>query len=246
MNEKILLTALIDIGLTEKEARVYFASLSLGPTTLLRIAGKAGINRTTCYPVVDSLKNKGLITSEIKGFKEYLVAENPEHVERLVEMKREKFGTLLPEFLSLYNQKGSESDLQHIIGMSGIKNMYEKLLKKIDKHEDYLVISNEEEWLKWDEAFFTKFQERRAKRSIPVKMLLQDTPLAKERKKFERNLCATIKLLPKKIILQTNVVITPYQMIIHQLTSPVSALVIKNQGTIQTMQQYFEMLWQVY
>ena len=43
---------LIDLGLTENEAKVYVAALSLGPATILKIAQAAAIKRTTVYFVV--------------------------------------------------------------------------------------------------------------------------------------------------------------------------------------------------
>ena len=56
-NDK-LVKILENLGLSDNEARVYLASLSLGSTTIMKIAQTAEIKRTTVYSVIDSLKQK--------------------------------------------------------------------------------------------------------------------------------------------------------------------------------------------
>jgi sugar-specific transcriptional regulator TrmB len=69
MQNTKLTKILTDLGLSEHEALVYLANISLGPTTILKIAQAAEIKRTTVYAVIESLKTKGLINVQIKGFK---------------------------------------------------------------------------------------------------------------------------------------------------------------------------------
>ena len=48
-------------GLSAKEAKVYLALLELGPSTMTEVARVANINRTTGYPVLETLAAKGLV-----------------------------------------------------------------------------------------------------------------------------------------------------------------------------------------
>ncbi len=63
-----------NLGLTEKEARTYLASLELGPETAQNIAKKTGINRATTYVQIESLKKRGLMSEFEKGALDILVA----------------------------------------------------------------------------------------------------------------------------------------------------------------------------
>ena len=54
-----------EIGLSDKEASVYVALLQVDNDSVLDLAKRTKINRTTIYPVLESLAKKGLI-SEIK------------------------------------------------------------------------------------------------------------------------------------------------------------------------------------
>src|SRR4051812_34988946 len=106
MKNDLFLQSLNNLGLSDHEARVYFASLFLGASTVQKIANAAEIKRTTVYSVVQSLQSKGLMMIEIKGLKKMYTAENPEKLETLLEHRREQFKNLLPEFSALYNLKG--------------------------------------------------------------------------------------------------------------------------------------------
>lgn len=54
---------LIDFGLSEKEAKVYIAALELETATANEIAKKSGVNRSSTYVVIESLKKQGLISA---------------------------------------------------------------------------------------------------------------------------------------------------------------------------------------
>jgi len=55
------------IGLSKKEAKVYLACLELSEATIGQISKKSGVKRTTVYDIVESLKEKSLISSSTKN-----------------------------------------------------------------------------------------------------------------------------------------------------------------------------------
>lgn len=59
------------LGFSDKEAKVYMASLELGPDTAQEIAKKAGVNRTTTYVIIEKLIKKGKKRSFRSGWREY-------------------------------------------------------------------------------------------------------------------------------------------------------------------------------
>jgi HTH-type transcriptional regulator, sugar sensing transcriptional regulator len=238
-----LIDILNDIGLTENESRIYFASLSLGPTSILKIAQAAELKRTTVYSVIESLKQKGLMNIQIQGFKKKFVAENPDKLEAILETRRKKLRSALPEFAALYNLQGEESVIKYYEGIESVKGVYESLIRDIKPHEDYLVMGNQDQWLNLDREFLLDFIQRRAKLPIKIRMLMQDTETGREFKKNERNYNSTVRILPEGTKLTTNLVITPQRVLIHQLTAPVIGIVIENKNVIQMHKETYEIVW---
>ncbi|MEW6407277.1 MAG: helix-turn-helix domain-containing protein [Patescibacteria group bacterium] len=243
MKTNKLFTTLTELGLKEKEAKVYLANLSLGPTTILQIARFTELKRTTVYSIIESLKQKSLINIEVKGFKKLFTAENPERLKSILEEKTSRLKNSLPEFLALYNLKGGESFIKYYEGKKSIKIVYESLLEDVKPHEDYLVIGAQQEWYNLDPEYFQDFIVRRAKLNINIRLLMQDSKIAREHKKMERIYNEKIKNLPKETQLTTNLVIIPKKIVIHQLAPPIIIIMIENKSIIQMHRELFEIIW---
>lgn len=246
-NDKFI-TLFEELGMSDKEAQVYLASLSLGPSTIMKIAHSANVKRTTVYPLMESLRNKGLVLIELKGLKTLYTAEDPVKLEMVLDQKREKLKSALPDLSAMYNLKGGESFIKYYEGLNGIKSVYESLLTDIKPHQSYSIISNADEWLSTDSDFFMNFTNRRAELArgsdIKIRMLLQDTPSARKLfKEKENNYFIKVKILPKETKLTTNLVIIPKKVVIHQIIPPAMAIVIENRSVIHMHQETFEIIW---
>jgi sugar-specific transcriptional regulator TrmB len=108
MEDQTLISHIEELGLSNKEARIYVSLLTLGPSPVQRIADQSGIKRVTTYVILESLIGLGLVSQSVKGKKTYLIAEDPANLRRLLE-KRERelneqkhnFEQLLPELQGL-------------------------------------------------------------------------------------------------------------------------------------------------
>lgn len=245
-NDKFI-TLFEELGLSDKEAQVYLASLSLGPSTIMRISRHANVKRTTVYPLIENLKNKGLMLIELKGLKTLYSAEDPSKLELILDQKREKLKSALPDLSAMYNLKGGESLIKYYEGLNGIKSVYEGLLTDIKPHQDYLIISNVDGWLSAEPEFFMDFTRRRAEMArgsdIKIRMLLEDTPTAREFKTKENNYFIKVKILPPSTKLDTNLVIIPKKIVLHQHTQPIMAMTIENKSLIKMHREMFEVIW---
>ena len=236
--------SLIQLGLEEKEAKVYLASLSLGPSTILKLSKLSGVKRTTIYEITDSLEKKGLMKKEIHGFKTLYSAEHPERLENSLELKRVLLSRMLPELEGLYHLGGTESSIKFYSGLTAIKNIYDDLLKDLKIHDFYYAISNVLEWQGLDEDFFLKNHvEKRSKMGIETKLLFTDSELAQNRKRTERNFNEEVKILPKNSKFHVDLVITPYKLVMFQLYDPKVAIVIENKSIIELQKEMFELIW---
>jgi sugar-specific transcriptional regulator TrmB len=245
MKNEQLLNTLNDIGLTENEAEVYLTSLSLGPTTILKIAKSSGIRRTTVYSVVETLKGKGLMHIKPAGLKQLYVAEHPDRLDSIVESKKRNLEKLLPEFTALYNLKGGESTVKYYEGLGAVKNIYETILEPMKPGDDYLVISDLEKFfLKTDQKYFEGFLDKRVKSRVKARLIATDTERARYMKKFAKNMNHEIRILPKGTKLSVDTMIVPQKVTIFNLDQPISAVSLENKAMIEMHKELFEIIWQ--
>ncbi len=243
MKKSLLEENLIDIGLSENEARLYIAALSLGPTTIERIAKTADIKRTSAYYIIESLKNKGIMNIQVQGFKKKYAAEDPHKLEMLLEERRERFRKALPQFKALYNLKGTESIVRYYEGLEGMKTVYNELLQGVRPGDYWFAISDAKLWQSFESEYTNYFLKQRSKMRLSTKLLLQDNETGRWHVQFARNLNEEVKLLPNTITLESSCAIVPGKLIIHQLTPPFLTIAIENDQASNMQRQLFEIMW---
>lgn len=245
MKNSKLSKILKNIGLEENEAEVYLASLSLGPTTVLKIARSSEIKRTTLYGVIESLKNKGLMRVETKGLKSLYVAENPEYLDTMLETKKRELNSNLANFMALYKLQGSESSMKYYTGLKAMKRVYLSTLDDIRNGDEYLVITNQKKWFELDSDFWMKeYIEERAKLPCKTRLISQDSDLAREHQKFQKNYNEEFKIFKQGTNIDIDMVLTNQKLIIVDLSEPLTTLVIENKNIINLQKQLFEVIWQ--
>ncbi|MFH0820460.1 MAG: helix-turn-helix domain-containing protein [Candidatus Peregrinibacteria bacterium] len=239
-----LLPVLQEFGLSEKEAKVYLAMLSLGESTIQRIANVADVKRPTVYPILESLKQKGMVNTVVRGLKQTYKASSPEQLQLLFDQRRKRLASALPDLLALYNTEGqTQGFIKYFEGLEAVKSVYESNLRDIKAHENYCVIADQQKWIELDPKYFENFTYRRGKLPINIRLLLLDSPAARTFKKKEHYYNMEIRFLPPRTQLTTNLVIIPERLFMHQLTPPVNGIVIENISAICTQMELFEILW---
>jgi len=232
------------LGLSINESKVYLASLSLGPSTVIKIADSAEIKRTTVYTILEKLQSRGFISIQIKGLKKLYSAEDPERLERMIDIRKEEFKKILPELKAVQNLTIEGSFIKYYDGIEGVKRVYDSILDDLKPGDEYLIISDMEAFLAMDREYFSKFIERRAKLNLNVRTLLQRSAAGEHYKNIERNTNQSIEFLPTNTKLTINLVITPYKVIITQITNPIMCIVIENKNIVNIHREQFNIIWE--
>ncbi len=129
MNED-LLRSIEDLGLSQKEARVYVANLMLGPATVQKIADQAEIKRVTTYVILESLAALGLVSQSNQGKKTYFTAEDPISLRRLLDKKEQQvkeqklgFENVLPDLRDLRGMPADSPNVKFYNSTEGINSL---------------------------------------------------------------------------------------------------------------------------
>ncbi|TSA46621.1 hypothetical protein D4R52_00130 [bacterium] len=144
---------LTKLGLTETEAKIYLAALSLGQSLAATIAKQAGVKRTTAYSALDNLIRQGLI-SEIADSKERkFKAEEPDRLMRLTKKMRRQtieaeieLEKLLPGLKAIQKKLIEPPKITFYQGTEGIKNI---VLQASECPETWYYFGTMEAWLKF-------------------------------------------------------------------------------------------------
>lgn len=131
MNEQELISHIEELGLSNKEARVYVACLKTGPSAVQHIADQSGIKRVTTYVILESLVGMGMVSQSIKGKKTFFVAEEPSNLQRIIEknelqVKRQKVSLdkVLPQLLGLKTIPKELPEVKFYDGADGVRSLF--------------------------------------------------------------------------------------------------------------------------
>jgi len=118
---------LTDIGLSEKEAEVYTALLAVESASVLDLSKKTAIKRTTVYPVLKELMEKGLVREVPVDKKVEYQAEPPERLQTFIENQKTKLeeqskilNEIVPRLKSISRDSGERPIIKYYEGREGI------------------------------------------------------------------------------------------------------------------------------
>ena len=162
-----MLKELEDIGLSEKESKVYLAALEIGRATADQLAKQAKIVRPTTYVQLESLMKKGLMSTYQEGKKTYFAPESPELLRRLLlkqkddlSAKERDLSSLLPDLLRQFEGAGERPVVRFFPGKEGITTVREELLTTKEKRT-YVLFSYGQLLKIYSEVELDAYSERR-------------------------------------------------------------------------------------
>lgn len=119
--------ALKDVGLEEKEARIYLALLELGEATVLLISKKSGIKRPTAYLVLESLEMKGFINRSAHGKKLLFIPQHPQKLLTEAELQLKEMQEVVPTLESLFLKSSGRPRVMIYQGKEALDRVYDEL-----------------------------------------------------------------------------------------------------------------------
>ena len=115
-----LTNKLTEIGLSEKQASVYAALLTLGFATPSQIALEAKIKRPTAYVVLDGLVERGLIDKIPKGKTLVYSISNPKLLVDSIQDKAKTAQTILPLLVAAFGGNRHQPTVRLYAGAQGV------------------------------------------------------------------------------------------------------------------------------
>ncbi len=233
------------LGFEDNEARVYLASLELGPATMWAIHQKSFIKRTTCYQIFDKfiLRGIGAKTEELKHTIYSVV--DPNNLITSLEYKKNQFKESLPLFDALVSKSSNKPQITLYKGLEGVRQVYYQGLEGPEGGER-LLFGTPKIWLDNPEEN-NAYIKARLEKNIRLRMIFPDDEANYAMIKNDKAELRQTRFLPKEIYNPpVEIQIYPHKVayIAHsELES--FATVIDNPAIAEAERQKFELLWQI-
>lgn len=230
------------LGFEEKEAVLYTALLELGEASIVDIARKSGLKRTTVYHTLDNLKARGLISQTKRKKKILYIAEDPRSIEQELREKELLFQKTLPELMSIANFLERKPVIKYFEGLSGIKESYKDQLKY--GNSELLTWWSESYEIFGDEFFYDYFMPERLKKKIWVRAIACRSPYMENQQKEDEKSLRKIKLADlEPTFAELDIALYGKSKIAINSFQEKFAIIIESKALYNTLKNIFELQW---
>ncbi len=123
------------LGFSDKEVAVYRAVLQHGPAPVRKLAIASAVNRGTTYDILRSLMDQGLVSYYHQEKKQYFVAEHPEKLLTMIDVKsaalaaaKDEVRAALPELAGLLARASEKPVVKYYEGDRGVRTILADVL----------------------------------------------------------------------------------------------------------------------
>lgn len=186
------LKSLVQYGLSERQAKVYIACLELGVATIQQLSKKLQVARSSCEATLTQLQAKGFVSIQKHKSTRRYIPEDPKLVMKTAEQKLKALTTTLPDLTSIFLKNKTIPSVRMYEGKQGIWSVLEEVLAEAKVLHGF---GSADDLFKTIGETFPEFRKRRIQKRIPVKMILRDTPHARERQRLGPSELREVRLM---------------------------------------------------
>ncbi len=254
-----------NLGLNDKEVRIYLALLPIGSSTASILGKRTGIVRSTAQYTCQQLQKKGLITSVQKRNSLIYTANPPEKLLSLLEVQKKEIqkkeiqvGHIIGDLKKMINPEFVLPKIKFYEGPDGIEEAYHEMMKFSQTTDEILsfvkIIEkplsqnknvNTQDYIKHEPS--REFIKHRIKHNIKARLICVLSPLAIILKKDDP------KDLRKTYLIETDALDFPGGEI-FVIKNRIYAMVVGNSGSFmyvaesrsmtKLFKQVFELAWE--
>lgn len=240
------------IGLSKTESQLYISGLQK-PSSIEDLTKNTAIKRSTAYHALDTLKAKGLVSSQRDNGRLLFTMTPPDnlatfldHQSKELERKQIELDRLLPLFPTPPESKANSYHVEHYESIEGIKRVVDIALEC--KNPAWRIIAPKQNFFsEYDQDYARYYLTKRQAHKIKAKTLWEAPIQGKSSGKLTlRDIVArNPRYLPSKFRGQFNAVIIIFDDKVAYISSLKNSesLLIQSPDFTSTMQVMFDSLW---
>jgi len=239
MDIEVVQKTLQELGIDEKETRIFLALLKIGETTATKISRDTKIERTLVYYIIEKLINRGLVSFKLKNNVKYYSASNPEKILDELKEKEKSFQKLLP-FLDQLRKQAYEEEVKVDIykETAGLK----AVLNDMFKHgKEFLVLGEQAQIQKNYPIIYKQYLRRLKETGIKEKVIVREDL----RGKIWESKNTQFRYISIDLVSPTTTLIYADKVLITLWEKPMFNILIKSKNVADSYKAYFNHFWKI-
>lgn len=240
----------MNIIISEKEKKVLAGLYKLQRGSARDLARQTLINRTTLYPIVDKLRERGLVT-EIKSDSKTIF--QPISRKEFLTWAKRKEGELQKENETLAswieNQEGDGhesiiSETKYFSGLESVKNLYHDSWRDNQDKTILSICDYESAYATLGDFFRKEYFPERIRHGVKVKSLLPKSSAGEKDAKNAKEMLREMKFIDlfRDLNIEINIYASKVTIIAFDKKNPTGVL-IKNEKISSALREIFNYLW---
>jgi sugar-specific transcriptional regulator TrmB len=230
-----------DLGLSDKEIRVYLSLLGLGVSKVQGIAKHSKLLRTTVYEILESLIGKGLVSYSIKSGVRHFEAAEPSKLRYMVEEKRRKVLGIMPELEAIAKGVKEKPRVETYEGREGLKTFMRNVIR--EKMKEMHAFGAEGKFRDMFGYFFTSWDRERVKNGIVLRIIYNER--VRDKKLREGIPHSSMRFLPSRYKFPSTTIVYGDNVGIVLWSAEPLAISIKSGEIAKSYENFFELLWDI-
>lgn len=244
MNE--IIEKIENFGLTEKEAKIYLTLLPLRKATAYIISLQSGIKKSTTYNILEILVNKGFALKIPADDKNYYMAKSPKECFFAAREKLSSIEEILPDLLAMQKVDEEKTSISYFEGITGIKESYNKIFKKVKNDEVVGFYAHGKESPKDLVDAWGWWTKKRKEKNLKIRGITsKDNSNEDFLDQQEKNLADVKALSPDEY--NSNISVEVYDKFTQIVSSRnMQSILIEDNDIANVLKQIFELVWKKY
>jgi len=238
-----LIRGLEAFGLDEKEVKVYLAGLEIGTASVLELARRTELPRTTLYPTLERLEHKGVFKVGKQKNTTVYIAELPEVLQRQMEERSVLFEKTLPALETIHGSVHNGPGVTFYEGSDGFKRVWKAIIGSGVK--EYRLITSGTGLLDYvKEPYLVKrVIAERMEKKILSKQLIPDTRDARKIVEKDKEELRESRFLPNGTSLPSTVIIFADQVAFITTRKENTMILLASGDVALTYKTLFDLIW---
>ena len=240
-----LKSSLKTIGFSDKKAAIYITLLQLGESSIIDIAKKAGLKRTTVYNILPELIADGYVQRTGRGKRHRYYVDDVRNLVRLAQDRDRLIAGLVPQLEAIHNILPSKPKISYYEGLGGMKSIYQDTLDSLHAGDELLSYTGLQDFSRLvPDDYATWYVAERVKRKIRARIIAVDSPASQEWKKRDTaSLRETRLVSSRQFTFNADMEIYGHKVAILSYRENFLGVIIASRDISDMHRSAFELMW---